>query len=280
MKPRSVLVVHFQAGKVLAPLRELLRRHRIPATFRPRERLTASDVRGKDLVISVGGDGTFLAAAQRVEDAWMLGVNADPARKEGFLCRVSPENLEERFARILEDRFVVSYLSRLEASLDGKALPLALNEVFAASKAPQHMFVYRLSVQGKSEVQKSSGVIISTATGSNAWHKSAGGKALPPLSREFQYLVREPFSGRLMHPSLLGGPLAPEDVVEVESLMERGIAVVDSSERAFPFRKGSVLRIRISPRRLKCIEFPGPEEERAAQEIARERKAMPNVRLS
>lgn len=41
-----------------------------------------------DVIIPIGGDGTFLAAASRVTDNKIpvIGFNSDPSRSEGYLC--------------------------------------------------------------------------------------------------------------------------------------------------------------------------------------------------
>jgi NAD+ kinase len=39
-----------------------------------------------DLVVAVGGDGTFMTAAHRVRAVPLLGVNSDPKDSVGFFC--------------------------------------------------------------------------------------------------------------------------------------------------------------------------------------------------
>src|SRR3989338_10354630 len=49
-------------------------------------RATLKVTRRYDLVIAVGGDGTFLHAARSITHAPILGVNSDPARSEAAFC--------------------------------------------------------------------------------------------------------------------------------------------------------------------------------------------------
>lgn len=57
---------------------------------------------------------------------------------------------------------------------DGEATKLCLNEVFAAEKDVSTTSIYRLTVDGKDMGRfKSSGIIISTGTGSSGWLYSA-----------------------------------------------------------------------------------------------------------
>jgi NAD+ kinase len=53
---------------------------------------------------------------------------------------------------------------------------------------------YRLSVDGREEAQRSSGLWIATAAGSTAGIRSAGGRRMPLTSRRIQFLVREPYT--------------------------------------------------------------------------------------
>ncbi len=255
MKPRHILVVHYQPHSVLGQMRRLIKQHGLSARYVARDKLTDRDTKGCDLVISIGGDGTFLSVARRVRDALMLGVNPAPEKKEGFLTRATPETLGERLGQILEDRFAVLNLTRLAPMLDGKALPLALNEVFVADKDPHQMSYYRLKVEDRDEFQKSSGVLVATSTGSHGWLRSAGGIPMPMISRGFQWHVRDPFSGRLLKPLLTTGTLDEGEMIAVKSLMDSGIVVVDST-RCSSFKKGSVLTITTSERRLRFADFP------------------------
>src|SRR5690606_17483311 len=81
---------------------------------------------------------------------------------------------------------------------------------------PAGMSRYRLSIGKKSEEQKSSGIWMSTAMGSTAAIKAAGGKVLEFTGREFQYLVRERYRRVLLlqamalRDELSGGTFDPD----------------------------------------------------------------------
>ncbi len=50
--------------------------------------LTAHEVASKSLIISLGGDGTFLHTSSMIESDQIpiLGINTDPSRSLGNLC--------------------------------------------------------------------------------------------------------------------------------------------------------------------------------------------------
>ena len=84
-----------------------------------------------DMVISIGGDGTFLKAARRVgrKGIPILGINTG---RLGFLADISPEEMEETFDEIQAGRYSVEERSVLQLICDEKRLqdsPYALNEL-------------------------------------------------------------------------------------------------------------------------------------------------------
>ena len=47
-----------------------------------------NNINWADVIFSVGGDGTFLLAASKIQDNTIpvIGFNSDPYRSEGYLC--------------------------------------------------------------------------------------------------------------------------------------------------------------------------------------------------
>lgn len=137
---------------------------------------------GLDLVVSVGGDGTFLRAAHVASrvDVPVLGVKVG---RVGFLTEVEPQEatpvlelmlggiarIEERLAVLAE---VVG--SRLEPQW-------ALNEVIV-EKSARHRLIRLAVVVDETYVTTISadGVIVATPTGSTAYSFSAGGPIVSP----------------------------------------------------------------------------------------------------
>uniref|UniRef100_A0A1I7TDS2 NAD(+) kinase n=1 Tax=Caenorhabditis tropicalis TaxID=1561998 RepID=A0A1I7TDS2_9PELO len=134
-----------------------------------------------DLVISAGGDGTFLAAASVVTDQTpVIGVNTDPIGSEGHLCvggKTPPTDLIER---LVTGRLEWVQRSRIRVTVTtGKTIlkksvkvsNLALNEVFIGEDEAAKVSTYNISIDDSPRVkQKSSGMIVSTGTGSTSWY--------------------------------------------------------------------------------------------------------------
>ncbi|MDO8517587.1 MAG: NAD(+)/NADH kinase, partial [Nanoarchaeota archaeon] len=60
-----------------------------------------------DLVISIGGDGTFLSASHFIDNQLILGVNNNVAQSEGALCSIDLIKLEEKISKIIQGNYTV-----------------------------------------------------------------------------------------------------------------------------------------------------------------------------
>ncbi len=148
-----------------------------------------------DLVISLGGDGTFFAAARYLKDVPILGINSDPANSLGLWTCADRTNFREPLERALAGRLRASRIHRMSVLINGRTVrEQAFNDVLIAHRNPAAMTRYRLSTGAATEQQRSSGVWVSTAAGSTAGIRSAGGRRMPITSKRLQYLVREPYA--------------------------------------------------------------------------------------
>ena len=199
------------------------------------------------LVVSVGGDGTFLHAARSIRRIPILGVNSDPTRSEAVFCAATPRTVTRLCRLALQGRLPQLRLYRLHLTLNGTRLPQsALNDVLVVHDHPATMSRYRLRIGGREELQKSSGVWVATAAGSSSAVLAAGGVQLPWSARRFQYQPRELYRGRLSRPRLTGGVVKPPAAVRVTWLMRRGSAFLDGPHVQIPLRFGDRLDISLS----------------------------------
>lgn len=263
MNPKNILVVYAtptssEQKKTIALVKRTLKKCKIRHAIVHRDKLNKSSFENRDLAIAIGGDGTFLKTAHFIfSNMPVLGVNSDPKFKEGFFMAASRKDFEKKFSRILDGDYRIRKLSRLEACIGSKKVPeLALNEFYISREKEYKTARYYMAINGKKERQKSSGVIISTAAGSHAWMKSAGGKILPIDSNKFEYLVREPYCGRVSAKcALVNGILDKDDRLEIEFELGRGILIADSLSREHKFKAGQKVVIRNSEKPLYSILF-------------------------
>ena len=207
-----------------------------------------------DLVVSIGGDGTFLQAARSVERTPILGVNSDPLRSEAVFCAATRQTFPKLCRLALEQTLPELRLYRLQLRLNGRLLPYrALNDVLVVHDDPATMSRYRLRVRMKAELQKSSGLWVATAAGSSSAVLAAGGVQLPWSANRFQYRPRELYCGRLSHSRLTGGLLSSRKHVQVTWLMRRGSAFIDGPHVKIPLRFADELDIRLSLTDPLCV---------------------------
>ena len=219
----------------------------LPVEFDMAYRADLKVTRRYRLVVSVGGDGTFLQAARSIGRTPILGVNSDPQRSEAVFCAATRTTFAGLCRLALQDRLPERRLYRLRMSLNGVLLAhRALNDVLVVHDDPATMSRYRLRLGGREETQKSSGLWVSTAAGSSSAVLAAGGRRLSWHTRRFQYRPRELYRGRLSRSRFTGGVLAPPAGLRVTWLMRKGCAFIDGPHVRVPLRFADRLDIRLS----------------------------------
>ena len=241
--------------RTIKEVKSALKEHRIKSIFIEKGKEKPSMVKGVDIVVSVGGDGTFIEAAQLItDDTPMLGVNSDPSTSEGAHTSATRHDFREKLSLILKGDFSVEKWTRLRPILGKKKLSLSLNEIYVGA---EHLFItsrYAVTFHDRREEQKSSGILIATGCGSTAWYSSAGGRPFSKTAHEGRFIVREPYCGHLVCGRTVQGIFKPGESVVVVSKMRDGIVVVDSA-KVFKFHKGSTIKVDISDKQLHVIMF-------------------------
>lgn len=199
-------------------------------SFTMRYRAEIPSTRGYDLVISVGGDGTLLEASHFVAGTPLLGVNSSPTTSVGYFTATTVAGFAAAMDRILRGDMPEVLLQRMRVLRNGAAVGVPiLNDALYASTNPATTSRYILRVGDRHEEQKSSGVWFSTAAGSTAALRSAGGRVLPPRSRKLAFVVREPYREPHRELRLLAGAVHPGTPLEVVSKMRQSALYLDGS---------------------------------------------------
>lgn len=204
-----------------------------------------------DMVISVGGDGTFLDASHAVHSVPILGVNSARNTSFGHFCIANVTNLTETFDKIVSGSIEPWPLLRLEIVLNGDVLPeLVLNEVLVCHNNPAGTSRYFIELDGVREEQRSSGVFIGTASGSTGSLKSCGGVIMPIVSHQYQYVVREPWTRPGQKFARTGGVVERTQEIHMSSHMRTGALYIDGSHIDYSFTLGDEIIIRPSSKDL------------------------------
>ncbi len=152
-----------------------------------------AQVNGTDLIISIGGDGTILRAAQAVvpELTPITGINLG---KLGFMTELSADEALAKLPALLAGEGWIDERAMLEAELSptDKEPPrifYALNDVVVARGAMVRMVYIEATIDSQPlTTYKADGVIMATATGSTGYSLAAGGPILHPQAKEFLLL--------------------------------------------------------------------------------------------
>ncbi|MCU1658286.1 MAG: kinase [Pseudonocardiales bacterium] len=199
---------------------------------------------GTELVLVLGGDGTFLRASELARPAGvpMLGVNLGHV---GFLAEADPHALPDAVRAIVERAYTVEERVTVEAevSIDGVAgaNAWALNEASLDRTNRERMLEIAVAVDGRPLLRVGcDGVLCATPTGSTAYAFSAGGPIVWP---NVDALVVVPNAAH----ALFARPLvvAPTSIVDIDLLSFGHEAVLScDGRRSVPVPPGARVQVR------------------------------------
>ncbi|MEO8475517.1 MAG: NAD(+)/NADH kinase [Actinomycetota bacterium] len=226
-----------------------------------------------DLVVSVGGDGTFLRAAFASSDAGcpVLGVKVG---RLGFLTEVEPEGAPALIRSVLlgqatiEDRLALT-VEPVEAGAPFEP-QWGLNEIIVEKHARHRLVRLAVHVDGSYVTTFSAdGVIVATPTGSTAYSFSARG---PIVSPRVESLVLTPVAPHMVFDRsfvLHAGARVSLEVVGEES------ALLSADGRgSIELAVGSIVLIRASSRPARLVRRPGAP---GFLELVREKFDLPGA---
>ena len=141
-----------------------------------------------DVVISVGGDGTFLRTAEQVAGKCIpiLGINAG---RLGFLADISKEEIEKAVDELFAGNYKVEERTMLQVEVDSLPsdyTPYALNEVAILKQDTSSMISINATL-GDNFLNnyQADGLLVATPTGSTGYALSIGGPVLMPECLNF-----------------------------------------------------------------------------------------------
>jgi NAD+ kinase len=204
-----------------------------------------------DLIIVLGGDGTFLSiASQAVEgQVPVAGFNLGTL---GFLTEMKKESLEENLAAILAGKARISKRKLLQVSFKNQ-LYTALNDLVINKGAIARIIKLSLKIDDALVTEvKGDGLIIATPTGSTAYSISAGG---PIVSPEVNGIIITPICPH----SLTFRPLVVRDssVVTVQLLTpQMDTYVTIDGQTVLPLNFEETITIGTYPKPLRMLVAP------------------------
>ena len=211
------------------------------------------DIEGVDYVISMGGDGTFLEAANKVGDREIpiLGVNMG---RLGFLADVLPSEIETTLDHVLRGDHIIEDHTVIKLETNGETVecnPFALNDIAVLKRDSASMISIRAYVNGDFLVNyQADGLIIATPTGSTAYSLSNGGPIIVPQSGSLCITPVAPHSLNIR-------PIVINDtsVIELEVCSRSHNFLVAVDGRSMKMAEETRLTIRKAPYTIKLIKL-------------------------
>jgi NAD+ kinase len=180
-------------------------------------------------MLSLGGDGTMLAAVSILRDSNIpiTGINLG---RLGFLASINKDNIEEALVSLLSDEYTIEKRTLLAVEADSSTLfngsSFALNDITLIKRDTSSMITLNVFLNGELLNEYwADGLIIATPTGSTAYSLSCGGPIISPGSGNF---VITPISPHNLNVRPL--VISDEDIlnIEIESRGDRFLLSCDS----------------------------------------------------
>ena len=212
-----------------------------------------------DILVVLGGDGTFLRAARGViaVDVPILGINLG---KVGFLSKAEANELEAVLAKLAAGQYTVDERMVLE----GRILPAgrgpglvhnALNDIVIARGALARVCHLDVSI-GPSHLATfiADGLVVSSPTGSTGYSFSAGGPVVDPLSRN---LIVTPIAGYLS--AIRSVVVSPKQTVRCRVVAAHEALVSVDGREDIPIAAGDVVEVKALDQPIRLVEPAGAE---------------------
>ena len=209
-----------------------------------------------DVLVVLGGDGTFLRAARAVAevDTPILGVNLG---KVGFLSKVEAHELEAVLAQVTNGEYRLDERMTIGATIlpGGRSEPgeefTALNDVVVARGELAR--VCRLDVAvGATFI--ADGLVVASPTGSTGYSFSAGGPIVDPLSRN---LIVTPIAAYLA--AIRSIVVSPRQVVRCRVVDAHEALVSIDGREDRRLEVGDVVEVRAIERPIRLLEPKGAQ---------------------
>jgi len=214
-----------------------------------KEKVNRSAVSGlSDLVILIGGDGTFLSVAESAVKAQVpiAGFNLGTL---GFLTELKKEKIYSSVRNLVKGEFRISERKLLEVNFKNE-ISLSLNDVVFSKGDIARIIKLRLEIDDVEVTEiRADGLIVSTPTGSTAYSLSAGGPILAP---EVNGVVITPICPH----SLTFRPFVVPDSSEIKVTLSSdsdNVVVTLDGQKVIPMSINDVVSVKTGEMKLKMV---------------------------
>lgn len=211
---------------------------------------------GTELVLTVGGDGTILRAAQAIipRDVPITGINLGIL---GFMTELTVDETDEPLEQIFSGKGWMDERALLQAdvTLSGEETASAsfhaLNDVVVAHGDVARVIRLNVSIDDAPlTTYKADGVIVATATGSTGYALAAGGPILHPQAQE---LVLLPIVPHLSASYKL--VLSPASTIKLRVGQHHNATLTVDGYVSHPLPSGTTVTVRRSTRTIRFLRI-------------------------
>ncbi|MDL2264851.1 NAD kinase [Parabacteroides sp. OttesenSCG-928-G07] len=187
-----------------------------------------------DIALSVGGDGTFLRTAARVnmQAIPILGINTG---RLGFLADISSNEIDETLEEIFKNYYKVEERILLHLATENfqpEQYNYALNEVAILKRDTSSMITIHTYLNDDYlTTYQADGLVIATPTGSTAYSMSVNGPIIVPQSNS---IVLTPVAPHSLNVRPLVIPDTTKIRLSVESRNDTFLVALDGRSEVFP----------------------------------------------
>ena len=209
-----------------------------------------------DIVIVLGGDGTFLSVARLVKDYSIpiIGVNLGGL---GFLTEVKLDEMYDILNDIFNGNYTINERMMLKASLyrGGEKISSysVLNDVVINKGTLARIIELKTSVNDTFVTKyRADGLIVSTPTGSTAYSLAAGGPIIYP---ELNCIILTPICPHTLtnRPLVISG----NDLITVElNSLDNDVMITLDGQVGFSLRDEDVVKIEKDEKKTLIISSP------------------------
>jgi len=206
-----------------------------------------------DLLIVLGGDGTFLSATRQIagKDIPVLGVNLGSL---GFLTEVTLEELYPSLDQIFKEGFLEdprqTLKSFIERGTKRHPQPTVLNDVTLHKGKLSKLINLEITINEQFVTSvRADGLIVSSATGSTGYSLSSGGPIVHP---SVEAILLTPISPHMLTNRPIIVPSSAEVLVALKTDDGGPVALFDGQE-IFELMAGDVIHVTSSEKRLRMI---------------------------
>jgi NAD kinase len=226
----------------------------------------------EDTVVVLGQDGLVANTLKYMTGQPVVAVNPDPRRWDGVLLPFQVPDVTAVIIDVFAKKRTTREITMAKAALNNGQVLYGVNDLFIGQRT--HVSArYQIGINGRSERQSSSGIIVSTGLGSTGWLKSilAGARGIgSTFGRPFDadiltnfrwesdylyYTVREPFPSKTSDATLVFGKVTAKEPLRLASQMpENGVIFSDGIEADYlEFNSGTQAVVTVAQKKGRLV---------------------------